>query len=57
MGAIFPIGDSQALAKGLIAVIKAGKANFKNKLDFSRYQPDDIAQAYEELFQDIRQTH
>ncbi len=57
MGAIFPIGDSQALAKSLIAVIKTGKANFKNKLDFSRYQPDDIAQAYEELFQDIRQTH
>lgn len=57
MGAIFPIGDSQALAKGLIAVIKTGKANFKNKLEFSRYQPDDIAQAYEELFQDIRQTH
>jgi glycosyltransferase involved in cell wall biosynthesis len=57
MGAIFPIADSKALASSLISVLKTGKANFKNKLDFSRYQPDDIAQAYEELFQDIRQTH
>ncbi|PKN97776.1 MAG: glycosyltransferase family 1 protein [Chloroflexi bacterium HGW-Chloroflexi-4] len=56
MGAIFPIGDSKALAKSLIEVIKIGKSNFKNKLDFSRYQPDDIARAYEELFQEIHLT-
>ena len=56
MGAIFPIGDSQALAQSLIDVINKGKSNFENQLDFSRYQPDDIAQAYEELFQEIRQT-
>jgi glycosyltransferase involved in cell wall biosynthesis len=56
MGAIFPIGDAQAMAKSLIDVLKTGKAQFKNKLDFSRYQPDDIAQAYEDLFQEIRLT-
>ncbi len=56
MGTIFPIGDSQALAQGLISVLRTGKENFKNKLDFSRYQPDDIAQAYEKLFQEIQQT-
>ncbi|EKD87842.1 MAG: group 1 glycosyl transferase, partial [uncultured bacterium] len=56
MGAIFPIGDYQALAQSLIDVINKGKSNFENQLDFSRYQPDDIAQAYEELFQEIRQT-
>lgn len=56
MGAIFPIGDSQALAQNLINVLNKGKEKFKNQLDFSRYLPDSIAQAYEELFQEIRQT-
>ena len=54
MGAIFPIGDSHALAQSLIEVLKIGKHNFSNKLDFARYQPDDIAQAYEELFNEIQ---
>lgn len=56
MGAIFPIGDSQALAQSLISVIRTGKDNYSNKLAFSRYEPDDIAQAYEELFKDIQHS-
>jgi glycosyltransferase involved in cell wall biosynthesis len=56
MGEIFPIGDSHALALSLIKVLKTGKVNYKNKLDFSRYQPDNIAKAYEELFQEIQHT-
>jgi len=56
MGAIFPIGDSQALAQSLINVLTKGKENWKNKLDFSRYQPDDIAHTYEDLFLEIQQT-
>jgi glycosyltransferase involved in cell wall biosynthesis len=56
MGAIFPIGDSNALASCLISVIKKGKNNFVNKLDFSRYQPDSIAKSYEDLFTEIQQS-
>ncbi len=55
MGAIFPIGDSHALAQNLIAVVKKGKQSWKNELAFSRYDPDSIAEAYEELFKDIQQ--
>lgn len=56
MGAIFPIGDSHALAQSLIAVVKKGKQSWKNELAFSRYDPDSIAEAYEELFKDIQQS-
>ena len=56
MGAIFPIGDSHALAQNLIAVVKKGKQSWKNELAFSRYDPDSIAQAYEALFKDIQQS-
>lgn len=56
MGEIFPIGDSKTLAQKLISVLQKGKEKFENQLDFSRYLPDSIAQAYEALFQEIRQT-
>lgn len=56
MGAIFPIGDSHALAQSLIEVITKGKQSWNNKLAFSRYEPESIAQAYEELYKDIQQS-
>jgi glycosyltransferase involved in cell wall biosynthesis len=56
MGAIFPIGDSQALAKSLIEVISKKKSINKKGSDFSSYQPFNIAQAYEELFNEIQQS-
>jgi glycosyltransferase involved in cell wall biosynthesis len=56
MGAIFPIGDSKALASSLIEVLNKKMTKSKNTADFSRYQPESIAQAYEELFTEIQQT-
>ena len=56
MGEIFPIGDSDALAEKLIRVIANRKTILEGKRDFSCYQPDSIAQAYEDLFQDIQQS-
>ena len=56
MGEIFPIGDSDALAEKMITVL--GNRNEINKglRDFSSYQPDSIAQAYEVLFNNIKQS-
>ena len=55
MGAIFPIGDSEALALKLIEVLKS-KKTIKPKTEFSCYQPESIAQAYEVLFSEIQQS-
>lgn len=56
MGAIFPIGDSAELGRKLIEVLHARKSNANPAVDFSRYQPDRIAQAYEALFDEIQTT-
>ena len=56
MGAIFPIGDSKALADCLIDVLSKGDKQKVNQTEFLRYQPDNIAQAYEKLFSEIQQT-
>ena len=56
MGDIFPIGDSQEMVKSLIKVLKDKKYRQNSGADFSCYQPDSIAEAYEKLFLDIQQT-
>jgi glycosyltransferase involved in cell wall biosynthesis len=56
MGEIFPIGDWQALEKCLIEVVKNEHFKQNSGADFSRYQPDSIAQAYEVLFAEIQKS-
>jgi len=56
MGDIFPIGDSQEMVTSLIKVLKDKKYRQNSGADFSCYQPDSIAEAYEKLFLDIQQT-
>ncbi|KAF0111532.1 MAG: group 1 glycosyl transferase [Chloroflexi bacterium] len=56
MGEIFPIGDSAALAEKVIEVLKNKKSDPERNEDFSRYTPDNVAQAYENLFLDISKT-
>jgi glycosyltransferase involved in cell wall biosynthesis len=54
MGAIFPIGDSDALADRLIDVIKERENGKTYQSNFERYEPESIAIAYEKLFADIK---
>ncbi len=56
MGAIFPIGDSFAMAKSMIEVLKEKHGKKSDPEEFLRYQPDDIASAYENLFAEIKQS-
>ncbi len=56
MGEIFPIGDSEMLAKKMISVLGKGKRPFENTTDFSRYQPEKVVEAYEALFEEIRKS-
>jgi glycosyltransferase involved in cell wall biosynthesis len=56
MGAIFPIGDSRALAKSMVDLLKKKQPHTNKLSDFSCYQPDDIAQAYEGLFAEIQNS-
>ena len=56
MGAVFPIGNSDDLARQLIRMLRIKKSEMKPAVDFSRYQPDSIAQAYEALFDEIQAT-
>lgn len=56
MGEIFPIGDSVELADRLIKVFKSKQQAANPEAEFTMYQPDRIAQAYEALFEEISQT-
>lgn len=54
MGAIFPIGDSEALADRLIEVLQKQPKGKKPEVNFEQYEPDRVAAAYESLFADIK---
>jgi len=54
MGEIFPIGDSKELAHKVLSVLGNLETRRSPKVDFSRYSPDLVAQAYEELFERIK---
>ncbi len=56
MGAIFPIGDSDALAARLIEVIRERNNGKTYQTNFERYEPERIAIAYEYLFKDIKNS-
>jgi len=56
MGEIFPIGNSTEMVKSLTKVLKEKQYRKKTGADFSYYQPESIAEAYEQLFNEIRQT-
>ncbi len=53
MGAIFPIGDSKALAQGIINALEHPEELHQANTDFSMYLPDSVAASYEELFNEI----
>lgn len=53
MGAIFPIGDSQALAKSVIEQLGNPAGKKVESDEFSIYSPDSVAEAYEKLFLEI----
>lgn len=54
MGAIFPIGDSKALAQGIINALEHPEELRQANTDFSMYLPDSVAASYEELFNEIK---
>jgi glycosyltransferase involved in cell wall biosynthesis len=55
MGKVVPIGDSQALAEALIAILRdPGEYKADPEPITERYRPDAIAAAYEKLFEEIR---
>lgn len=54
MGAIFPIGDSEALADRLIEVLQKQPKGKTPEVNFEQYEPDRVAAAYESLFADIK---
>jgi glycosyltransferase involved in cell wall biosynthesis len=54
MGAIFPIGDSNALAKCILDVLKSKNKLYKPEPDFSIYNPESVAKVYEVAFKDIK---
>ena len=54
MGAIFPIGDSAALANSIIHAIQHPEEMEQANMDFSAYTPDAVAAIYEDLFEKIR---
>lgn len=53
MGAIFPIGDSDALAKSILHALDHPEELQQANMDFSAYTPDSVAQVYEDLFAEI----
>jgi len=55
MGRIFPIGDSAELANELIEVLEHKQKYTTNLVPFSIYDPDSVAQNYEELFAEVKQ--
>jgi glycosyltransferase involved in cell wall biosynthesis len=54
MGAIFPIGDSAALAGGILNSLDHPEELHQANTDFSAYNPDSVAKIYEDLFEEIR---
>jgi glycosyltransferase involved in cell wall biosynthesis len=56
MGAIFPIGDSEKMAEKIIEVLQQKNDKKIDEIEFSRYQPDSVAEAYEDLFSEIAKT-
>jgi glycosyltransferase involved in cell wall biosynthesis len=55
MGQIFEIGDSTGLAKAVIDIFEHQKTNQKQEaVDFSCYDPDNVAARYEALFEEIK---
>lgn len=54
MGAIFPIGDSHTLARGIINALDHPEELKQANMDFSAYTPDSVAEIYEDLFEEIR---
>jgi glycosyltransferase involved in cell wall biosynthesis len=54
MGAIFPIGDSNALAKCILDVLKSKNKPSKVEDDFSVYNPESVAKVYEVTYKDIK---
>ena len=53
MGRIFPIGDSSKLANSILEILNNLDQREENSADFSRYSPDKVAEAYENLFAEI----
>jgi glycosyltransferase involved in cell wall biosynthesis len=55
MGKIIPIGDSNALAEGLLEILAEPSAYQRDPLPIgNRYRPDEIAKEYEQLFDEIQ---
>jgi len=53
MGSIFPIGDADALASGILHALHNPQLIQEANTDFSAYDPDATAAAYERLFNEI----
>ena len=53
MGSIFPIGDADALARGILHALQNPQLIQEANTDFSAYDPDTTAAAYERLFNEI----
>ncbi len=57
MGQVIPIGDSQALAQALLEVLDQRARYRCDRVALARaYDPDRIAQAYEALFESLREA-
>lgn len=57
MGEIFEIGDSTGLAQAVIEIFENRNSNKKSTSDeFLQYQPDKVAERYEQLFAEIKQS-
>jgi hypothetical protein len=54
MGANFPIGESAALAGGILSALDHPEELLQANTDFSAYAPDSVAAIYEALFAEIR---
>lgn len=55
MGKIFPVGDSQALAEGILEIISNKQDFLHDPIEISRqYFPDRVAEDYEQLFWEIK---
>ena len=54
MGEIFQIGDSNDLTRKVLEVLGNPASYEKIAADFSRYSPDLVAAAYEDLFDEIK---
>lgn len=53
MGAIFPIGDSDALGSEIVKALRDTNWQMSANKDFSAYSPAGVANAYETLFAEI----